>query len=479
MARNRQSDACLPTRALFWLVPVVTFIFFSTANAQETEIQEIRQAIAELKADYETRIGELERRLELAEQTAQQDSLARSRQAAQQGSVTSGNAFNPQISAILDGNFYHDSINGAGLSIGSEAAQPSQPGHGEHEHEAGAANGMNLRSVELAFSGSVDPYFDAAVFLALEQGGEIDIEEAWFATRSLPAGLKLKGGRFLSEFGYLNRKHEHQWEFADQNLPYLNLLGDHGLQDTGLQITWLPEWPLYTLLGAEFLQGDQERVGALVEDEAERTELGLSDPDNGPRMWTVFAKISPDLGYNHALQIGASFVHNRQHQEILVRDTLELGLEGSADLWGLDVVYKYDNPAAYGYRDFNFQGEYLRSVKDLTIRGGDPAAIGDAGKFTTDGLYLQGTYGFAQRWQAGLRYDVVGLTNKAAGTFSNTFDSSDRWTTTLTWTPTEFSRFRLQYSRSDLVLQSGVREEFDAFWLQFLMSLGAHGAHDF
>ena len=69
-------------------------------------------------------------------------------------------------------------------------------------------------------------------------------------------------------FGYLNKKHEHQWEFADQNLPYLNLLGDHGLQDTGIQITWLPEWPVYTLLGAEILQGDQERVGALVEDEA-------------------------------------------------------------------------------------------------------------------------------------------------------------------------------------------------------------------
>ena len=123
-------------------------------------------------------------------------------------------------------------------------------------------------------------------------------------------------------------------------------------------------------------------------------------------------------------------------KEILVENMTELGLEGSADLWGLDVVYKYDNAAAYGYHDFNFQAEYLRSVKDLRVRGGDPGVIGDARKLTTDGLYVQGSYGFAQRWQAGLRYDVVGLTNKAEGVASGAFDSSDRWTTTLTWTPT-------------------------------------------
>lgn len=452
------------------------------AAAQDAEIEEIKQAIAELKTDYEKRIDDLEHRLMLAEKAvaaAQQDPVARTTSATQQGSITSGNAFNPQISVILDGNFYHDSIDGLGPSTLSEAAQPSQPGHDEHEHEEGAADGMNFRSVELAFSGTVDPYFDAAVFIALEQGGEIDIEEAWFATRALPAGLKLKAGKFLSEFGYLNDKHEHQWDFVDQNLAYLDLLGDHGLQDTGVQMTWLPKMPFYALLGAEILQGDQERVGSLVADETERAELGLADPEGGPRTWTLFAKVSPDLGYNHALQIGGSFVHNRQHQEIYIEDMTEFGLEGPADLWGLDVVYKYDNAAAYGYRDFNLQAEYLRSGKDLTVRGGDPGAIGDLRKFTTDGLYVQGSYGFAQRWRAGLRYDVLGLTNKVDGGANDYFTSSDRWTTALTWTPTEFSRFRLQYARSDILLQTGEREDFDAFWLQFLMSLGAHGAHDF
>jgi hypothetical protein len=456
----------------------------SNAQTGDAEIEEIKRLIAEMKTDYEQRIAELEQRLAAAEAaaTSPTEDVTRTSATTRAGSVTAGSAFNPQISAILDGNFYYDDIDGRGGSVLSNAAQPSQPGHSphdEHGHAEGPSNGMNLRSVELAFMAAVDPYFDAAAFIAVEGNGAVDIEEAWFATRALPGGLRFKGGKFLSEFGYLNKKHEHQWEFADQNLPYLNLLGDHGLQDVGAQLTWLPETPFYTLLGVEVLQGDQERVGTFVEDDAERAELGLSDQEDGPRMWTVLAKVSPDLGYNHALQVGGSYVHNRQHQEIHGEGATETGLEGSADLWGLDLVYKYDNAAAWGHRDVYLQAEYLRSIKDLIVRGGDPASVGNARQFTTDGLYVQGTYGFAPRWQAGLRYDVLGLTNEVTGDLNASVDSSDRWTGALTWSPTEFSRFRMQYSYSDILTQAGEREKFNAIWLQFLMSMGTHGAHDF
>ena len=80
----------------------------------------------------------------------------------------------------------------------------------------------------------------------------------------------------------------------------------------------------------------------------------------------------------------------------------ENGLEGDADLWGVDVVYKYDADAAYGKGDFKFQAEYLRSIKDTKIRSAsiideetgevldtDSGLIGSTRKFTTDGLYAQ------------------------------------------------------------------------------------------
>ena len=457
----------------------VLFCCMPAAMAQtgdHDELAEIRAMVEAMKTDYENRIAELERRLEAAERGA---APARST-AAQGGSVTAGNAFNPQISVVLDGNYYHDELGGEGASLVGEAFQPSHPGHGDHGHEhgGGQTNGMNLRTAEFAFTATVDPYFDASAFVAIE-GEDIHLEEGWFATRALPYGLRLKGGKFLSDVGYINNKHEHQWDFADQNLAYLNLLGDHGLQDTGVQLTWLPELPVYTLLGMEILQGDQERVGAFVGDADERAELGLSEQKDGPRMVSVFAKLSPELGYDHALQIGGWFAHNRQHQEIHDEELFEVGLEGQADIYGLDLVYKYDNAESYGYGDISVQAEYLRSVKDLTVRGGDPAIVGESRKLTTDGLYVQGFYGFRPRWQAGLRYDALGLTNKAGGDVGESFGSSDRWSAVLTWTPTEFSRFRMQYSYNDILTDAGASETFNTFWLQFLMSLGTHGAHQF
>jgi hypothetical protein len=444
--------------------------------ADDNEIAEIRAEIARLKADYEGRIAELEQRLEAAEQRASREAVARQAPTTMPGQVTAGNQFNPQVSVVLDGNFYHDDLGGAGSEVLAGAQQPSQPGDAGHGHQEDPSNGMNVRRVELAFITSVDPYFDASVFLGLESGGEVEIEEAWFASRGLPAGLRVKAGQLLSEVGYHNVKHEHEWDFADQNLAYLNLLGEHGLEDAGVQVTWLPELPLYTLFGVELLQGDQPRLGALVEDDVERAELGLSDPDSGPRMVTAFAQMSPDLGYDHALRLGGSYVRAQQHQEVDATAAVETGLEGDADLWLIDIVYKYDSPEAWGHKDFHFQAEYLRSEKDLVATSVDPVS---RRKYTTDGLYAQGVYGFAPRWQLGVRYDVLGLVNEASGAVAASLGTSDRWTGALTWTPTEFSRFRLQYSRSDILSHDGDRERFATIWLQFIMTLGAHGAHRF
>jgi hypothetical protein len=499
--------------------------------ASDAEIAELRSMLNQMKNQYERRIADLESRLERAERAAPQPSAASRAPAESQpmsapvvhsappaprpggfGALTSGNAFNPQISVILDGNYYQDGIDGEGATLVGEAYLP---GRSLHLHEVDAAsghdhgaedghahgmmqNGFNFRSAEIAFSATVDPYFDAFSYLAVDGDGNLDLEEAYFRTRSLPYGLKVKGGKFLSDFGYVNRQHPHQWDFVDQNLPYLNLLGDHGLQDTGLQITWLPELPVYTLLGVEALQGNQEVFGTTV-GETEQVELNLGDTDDGPRLWTAFAKVAPDLGPKHALQLGVSYAHATQHQEVLTHThsdegdeyaheheedpevlVHETGLAGDADLWGIDLVYKSDGDGAYGHRDFRLQTEYLRSIRDLDVHSSaHPELIGSAWKATTDGLYAQAVYGFAPKWSAGLRYDILGITNDLDTPVGEDFGSSERWTLDVTWNLSEFSRLRAQYAHSDILVSEAERERFDAFYLQFLMSLGAHGAHPF
>lgn len=443
----------------------------------------------------------------------------------QDGDPGTGRFFDPHVSIILDGNFYQDGIGGDGPVLVGEAYQPSRglahdhataaAGAGDAHAHGAARNGFNFRSAELVFNTTLGPYLETRAYLTVDGTGETDLEELWLQTRGLPFGLRLKGGRFLSDFGYVNRQHPHQWDFVDQNLPYLNLLGPHGLQDKGVQLTWQPDLPFHLRLGAELAQGDQEVFGATL-DATERQALALDETVNGPRLWTAFAKVGPDLGERHSLQFGLSYAHNRQHQAALPYsapashapvveehdheeyplETEEaamaiphhatkgatvqtIGLGGSAGLWGLDLAYQYAGKGAEGQGDIKFQAEYLRSIKDLSIRASpDPVLLGQDTTLTTDGLYAQALFGFAPRWTAGLRYDVLGLTNRAqGGGLGASFGASERWTLDVTWRPSGFSTLRAQYAWNDILVAPDERERFDAFYLQLLLEFGTHGGH--
>ncbi len=458
----------------------------SSAGAN-ADVESLRAELRALKEQYEARLAELEARLKAAEQAIAAPVPDRL------GAVASGTAFNPQMSVIFDCVYYRDNKKGEGPKL-YEHLDGINHGHGEHGH--GIERGFNLRPTELVFSATVDPWFDANLMLTVDAHGGVELEQAYFDTRSLPAGLKLRGGKFFSGIGYLNDKHPHQWDFVDQNLPYRTLLGEHGLMDTGLQLTWRPPTgSLYTLLGVEALQGN-EHVFATAGLE---TPTGRADGNSlnpaaagelaaqkaGPRLWTLFAKMAPSLGDDHALQLGAWGGWARQHQEVhdhTLEDPASMvhALQGKSRLWGLDAVYKFDAPGAYGAGDLTLAAEYLREVKDLSVAfHEDGTLVGQPRKFTQDGLYLQGVYGLAPRWQLGLRYDVTGLTNKLdRGTSVTEWDDSQRWTLALTHRLSEYSRLRLQASTARLAVD-GERQRLNELWIQYQHSLGAHGAHKF
>jgi hypothetical protein len=93
------------------------------------------------------------------------------------------------------------------------------------------------------------------------------------------------------------------------------------------------------------------------------------------------------------------------------------------------------------------------------------------------GWYLQGAWQFRQGWRIGARVDEVSSDNGVL--FAGTILEDPTWTPRrgslmLDWSPSEFSRLRLQYT-DDRVLEQSDQQVF----LQYLMSLGAHGAHQF
>ena len=419
------------------------------------------------------------------------------------GQVTSGTAFNPAFSVIVDGAYYSDNVHGEAVEIVEEADGFAMgDGHdhgGDDDGHGGLERGFNLREVEFAFSATVDPYFDAFVMFVFD-GDEIELEEAFVTTRALPAGLQAKFGKFLSDVGYINKQHPHSWDFFDRPLVNELLFSDHGLLETGAQLTWLAPTDQYLRFGVELLQGETGGVANYLGEEAaiNGTERILEDAA-GPRLFTGFAKFAPDLGFDHAMQVGVSYGYAGTFQNSVEHSTRYEDHEGSASFWGVDGVYKYTPAGSVGGKGaIKLQGEYFYRKRDIDRRDvyfachpagidcSDPAAewqIGDVRNEQSfsekqDGFYLQALYGLAPRWNTGLRIDQVGLTNSTGRGSGEDWDDSKRYSAVLNFMPTEFSRLRLQYSRGDIAVD-GAREKFNQVFLQFQMSLGVHGAHTF
>jgi len=246
--------------------------------------------------------------------------------------VMGGNEFNPAISVILDGiygNFSRESEAPAGFGEGHEEENGD---HGHDEHGHGVEEGFQLRETELAISGAIDPYLDASVTAAIGEDG-IELEEAYLLTTALPAGLQIKAGKFLSDVGYINRQHPHSWDFVDQPWMREFLFGDEGLNETGVQLSWVAPTAQYTRLGVEVLEGENEGVANHLGD----SEPGL-EGSAGPRLVTAFASFAPNLGYDHALQLGVSGGFTDAFQQRHEHDGSVETLQGDSWFAGVDTV---------------------------------------------------------------------------------------------------------------------------------------------
>jgi hypothetical protein len=393
---------------------------------------------------------------------------------ATQGAIQS---LNPDISAIVD-MYFHDDDSEEGISHVLEEISGFGHAHGEGEehHHHGTEEGFNLRHLELQFSGAVDPYFKATAIAAIDlEGAEMEVAE--IETTCLPWGFKLRGGKFFSDFGYVNAQHAHSWDFTDQPLIYNLTLGEHGLNDKGLQLSWLAPVPFYLLAGAEAFQGDNEKAFAYHGD-------GPLPVHDGPRVSVGWLKFGPNLPGAHGLQCGLSAGTGKHQEEHDGNGDGELDhwLDGDHTFWGADLVYKYNAPKPHGHGDFTFQTEYFSRKRDLEVVAHDlsPEVVGNSRVDEQDGYYAQAAYGFLPRWRAGVRWEQAGLTNETELPTGATesLGTSDKASAMLDFTPTEFSRIRLQANQGTYETEEG-SEDVTEVYVQWMVSLGAHGAHKF
>lgn len=392
------------------------------------------------------------------------------------------------LSLVLDPRYTHDNQDGEGGELVEEAAGIL---HGTHfrEEAHGAESGFSLGASELAVEAELPSLLTARVSVGL-LADEIRLEDAWVQTQGLPAGLAVRAGRFLSGIGYLNSQHLHEQDFVGGNLVYGALLGDHGVFDTGVQLTWQAPVPFYLQFGVEALQGhEQERFGTLINagdaDGVVLSGAGLSEKRQGPRSGAFFVKAAPYLGEAHSLQIGASWAGARQFQQVIDEDDTVLddqfALEGKQTLLGLDAVYERNGDGKDGAGGLTLAAEYLWLEKDMKVRGADagaPVLSGDVVKGRQDGVYVQALYGVAPRWQLGLRHEVTGLQNELdEGDEALTFDESARTSMLVVFRPNAGSRLRLQLSSADIHDEEGEKTRLEQLTLGYTVVFGSHRGH--
>lgn len=333
--------------------------------------------------------------------------------------------------------------------------------------------GFTLPNSEIFLDGAVDPYFKAVanIVFKLDENNEtnVELEEAYFFTSSLPWNLQGKGGQFFTEFGRINQQHPHAWDFVDQPLIINRMFGPEGLRNPGARMSWLVPTPFYSELFA--IVQDSQGATAWSFRNTEEELFGRPPIDNpvsslGDMLYVPRYVASFDLSESQTLVVGVSGAFGPN----------DSGHHTYTQIYGGDLYWKW-KPIwqSGGFPFVAFQTEALgRRYEAGAVfedENGTEVQTLPGQNLYDYGFYAQQLYGFTQRWVAGLREEWVGG-NRPTANQGNRF----RLSPALTFYPTEFSKIRLQYNFDDQQQPFG---DDSSVWLQFEVLLGDHAAHKF
>ena len=453
------------------------------ALAQDgTELKEIREQLRRMKDDYESRIRALEERLLETERRSQSTAIvspatgvpptAADVPPSPSRPVASANAFNPAISLILGGTYARLSQDPARYRIQGFVPNGGDVGPGSRN--------FNLGESELTLSTSIDHRFMGQMSIALDRENAVSVEEAFVRTTGLGNGLNVMAGRFLSGVGYLNGQHAHTWDFVDAPLAYQAFFGSQYRND-GVQLKWLAPTETFVELGIETGRG--------------ASFPGTGRNKNGLVSSSAFARVGGDIGDSASWRTGLSWTRDRPvdrpYEDVdSTGAPLVNTFSGTSTTWIADAVFKWAPDGNATHQNLKLQAEYIRRRETGSLTydalAQSQGATSSAYRSVQSGLYVQGVYQFMPQWRVGVRYDRLDSGTPsiaavddgvlAASNFSRLLSyNPTRQTAMVDWSPSEFSRLRFQAARDRS--RPGVTD--NQLFIQYIMSLGAHGAHAF
>ncbi|HTS35098.1 MAG TPA: hypothetical protein VMH04_05460 [Candidatus Solibacter sp.] len=324
-------------------------------------------------------------------------------------------ALNPDISAIGD-------------FIGVAGHNPVQPSRSLEMHES-----------EIGMQAIIDPYARGDFFFSFGEEG-VEVEEGYITLTALPAGFVMKVGKMRSAFGKVNGMHNHVLPWVDRPLVMNNLVGgEDGIDDAGVSVQRILPAPKGIFL---------EATGQLFRGDSGTTQSPLFVSSNKSDVAAVaHLRSYKDLSESTNLDLGLSYArgHNDQGSDFLTQ------------LYGIDATLRWKPLRRSIYHSFVGRGEFVWSQRQQFPM--EQKAFG---------FYTSGDYQMGRRWFLGGRFD-----RSSRSEFANLNDQGV--SALLTYWPSEFSQVRGQYRFMHYAGNIDTHE----FLMQFIFSLGAHGAHPF
>lgn len=451
------------------LASVALCTVLSSASAiANSEIDSIRNEIKNMKKAYESRISDLEGKLSKVQNSNSASNsnsgdkkdlnpVAGTTPSTARRSIRD-NVFNPSIGVILNGQynqFSSDEGDIAGFAVGHE---------GERARE-----GFAVDHTELNFSANVDDKFFGSVTTAIadhEGETELELEEAFIQTLpgiGLPTGMSIKAGRAFWTLGYLNEHHNHVDDFADRPLPYRAFLNG-AYNDDGVQLSYVLPTNFYSEIGGGIFRADDFPFG-----EADGEDIGA---------WSAYARVGGDISDNQSWRAGGYILSGEAAGERTTNEDVVTFI-GDTDLYFADVRYTWAPTGNARQQEVTLQGEYFWRNEDGTYEDTDAATGTVNYDESSSGWYAQAVYKFLPQWRVGARYSQLESADTPLALAGSALDAEGHdpvsYSAMLDWTNSEFSRIRLQYNYEELAND----QDDNQFTVQYIMSLGAHGAHKY
>ena len=391
------------------------------------------------------------------------------------------NAENPSAKPASREKFIPDiSLNADFSGVYRDLKQPNYdaleiPGYTASADTKGTLNqntGFNFNYAELTMFSVVDPFFDMFAAFHLTESS-FEIEEAYVRSLSLPLNFQLKLGKFLSSFGRLNDHHPHSWDFSDQPLVYFAFFGAENIKEKGAKLSWLVPTPFYLLLGVEILSGENPLSFGTT---------GFTDPtgkntiENGlfPGLYIGYVKSSFDIE-DLVLLLGLSAAQGSKRIDYGIGNTAGYAVYGTSRILAADLTLKW---LMDSYRYLSWESEYIYR----NVTGNEYYSDGTFGALVQNqsGLYSQLVFRFASEWKIGIRYDLLQLNKAAVNSIKkNLPENLPRYSLMLEFSPSEFSRFRLQYNHDRTGYTGSLLNVNNQVLVDANFNIGSHGAHNF